>query len=126
MHVLKAYKKDKQSEIELDDKKLIFTFKEHIKSLEEVKEFVFLLLKMRLVFDKYIIKYTNDLSENWSLKTSYLYMSGNSRNIQYINTFSKENQNQVVLRQLFLSATDAAKNHLLDSFSVVLRHNRRG
>ena len=42
MHVLKAYKKDKQSEIELDDKKLIFTFKEYIKSLEEVlKEFVF-------------------------------------------------------------------------------------
>jgi len=72
MHALKAYKKDKQSEIELDDKKLIFKFKEYVKSLEEVKEFVFLLLKMRLVFDKYIIKYTNDLSENWSLKTPYL------------------------------------------------------
>lgn len=119
MHVLKAYKKDKQSEIELDDKKLIFTFKEHIKSLEEVKEFVFLLLKMRLVFDKYIIKYTNDLSENWSLKTSYLYMIGNSRNIQYINTFSKENQNQVVLLLSMFQTIYTTKNYKNWLFSIL-------
>ena len=119
MHVLKAYKKDKQSEIELDDKKLIFTFKEHIKSLEEVKEFVFLLLKMRLVFDKYIIKYTNDLSENWSLKTSYLYMSGNARSIQYVNTFSKENQNKIVLLLSMFQTIYTTKNYKNWLFSIL-------
>lgn len=122
MHVLKAYKKEKQSEIELDDKKLIFTFKEHIKSLEEVKEFVFLLLKMRLFFDKYIIKYTNDLSENWSLKTPYLYEVRDTRSIQYINTFSKENQNQIMLLLSMFQTIYTAKNYknwlflILDGF----------
>lgn len=119
MHVLKAYKKDKQSEIELDDKKLIFTFKEHIKSLEEVKEFVFLLLKMRLFFDKYIIKYTNDLSENWSLKTPYLYEGRDTRSIQYINTFSKENQNQIVLLLSMFQTIYTAKNYKNWLFSIL-------
>lgn len=119
MHVLKAYKKDKQSEIELDDKKLIFTFKEHIKSLEEVKEFVFLLLKMRLIFDKYIIKYTNDLSENWSLKTPYLYEGRDTRSIQYINTFSKENQNQIVLLLSMFQTIYTAKNYKNWLFSIL-------
>ena len=119
MHVLKAYKKDKQSEIELDDKKLIFTFKEHIKSLEEVKEFIFLLLRMRLVFDKYIIKYTNDLSENWSLKTSYLYVSGNARSVKYVNTFSKENQNQIVLLLSMFQTIYTAKNYKNWLFSIL-------
>lgn len=119
MHVLKAYKKDKQSEIELDDKKLIFTFKEHIRSLEEVKEFVFLLLKMRLVFDKYIIKYTNDLSENWSLKTPYLYEVRDTRSIQYINTFSKENQNQIMLLLSMFQTIYTAKNYKNWLFSIL-------
>ena len=119
MHVLKAYKKDKQSEIELDDKKLIFTFKEYVKSLEEVKEFVFLLLKMRLVFDKYIIKYTNDLSENWSLKTPYLYEGRDTRSIQYINTFSKENQNQIVLLLSMFQTIYTAKNYKNWLFSIL-------
>ncbi len=119
MHVLKAYKKDKQSEIELDDKKLIFTFKEYIKSLEEVKEFVFLLLKMRLIFDKYIIKYTNDLSENWSLKTPYLYEGRDTRSIQYINTFSKENQNQIVLLLSMFQTIYTAKNYKNWLFSIL-------
>ena len=119
MHALKAYKKDKQSEIELDDKKLIFTFKEYVKSLEEVKEFVFLLLKMRLVFDKYIIKYTNDLSENWSLKTPYLYEGRDTRSIQYINTFSKENQNQIVLLLSMFQTIYTAKNYKNWLFSIL-------
>lgn len=119
MHVLKAYKKDKQSEIELDDKKLIFTFKEYVKSLEEVKEFVFLLLKMRFVFDKYIIKYTNDLSENWSLKTPYLYEGRDTRSIQYINTFSKENQNQIVLLLSMFQTIYTAKNYKNWLFSIL-------
>ena len=119
MHALKAYKKDKQSEIELDDKKLIFKFKEYVKSLEEVKEFVFLLLKMRLVFDKYIIKYTNDLSENWSLKTPYLYEGRDTRSIQYINTFSKENQNQIVLLLSMFQTIYTAKNYKNWLFSIL-------
>lgn len=119
MHVLKAYKKDKQGDIELDDKKLIFTFKEYIKSLEEVKEFVFLLLKMRLVFDKYIIKYNNDLSENWSLKTPYLYESRDTRIIQYINTFSKENQNNIVLLLSMFQTIYTAKNYKNWLFSIL-------
>ena len=119
MHALKAYKKDKQSEIELDDKKLIFKFKEYVKSLEEVKEFVFLLLKMRLVFDKYIIKYTNDLSENLSLKTPYLYEGRDTRSIQYINTFSKENQNQIVLLLSMFQTIYTAKNYKNWLFSIL-------
>lgn len=119
MHVLKAYKKDKQGYIELDDKKLIFTFKEYIKSLEEVKEFVFLLLKMRLVFDKYIIKYTNVLSENWSLKMPYLYEGRDTRSIQYINTFSKENQNQIMLLLSMFQTIYTAKNYKNWLFSIL-------
>ena len=119
MHVLKVYKKDKQSEVELDDKKLILTFKEHIKSLEEVKEFIFLLLKTRLVFDKYIIKYTNDLSENWSLKTPYLYESGNNRSVQYVNTFPKEYQSQIILLLSMFQTIYTAKNYKNWLFSIL-------
>ena len=74
---------------------------------------------MRLFFDKYIIKYTNDLSENWSLKTPYLYEVRDTRSIQYINTFSKENQNQIMLLLSMFQTIYTAKNYKNWLFSIL-------
>lgn len=97
LQVLKIfiYDKNKQTNEEekvlLDDKKLIDNFNNYLlskKDPELIKEFGYYLLKLRFLFDKYVIKreYTGD-KDRWSLKR--LKISSNP-SIYYVYTFNKD------------------------------------
>lgn len=100
LHVLKVcyhdsefYKKDVDAEIRLDDKVLIPTFQNVLKSITSeaersrfVKFFIMELLLLRVQYDGYVIKreYLNG-TESWSLKSIRKY---DNNKANYVNTFS--------------------------------------
>ncbi len=89
------YQKDVDADIRLDDKVLIPTFQNVLKSLTDederrrfVKFFIMKLLLSRVLYDSYVIKreYLNG-TERWSLKSIRRY---GKNNVNYVNTFSEE------------------------------------
>jgi uncharacterized protein with ParB-like and HNH nuclease domain len=83
------------SNVQLDDKKLIDQFKEHLldkpNALELSKEFGYNLLKIKFLFDNYILKrdYKND-KESWAILQM---QKQNDREIgYYTNTFGDNNE----------------------------------
>lgn len=96
MQSLRLYKKD--TSISLDDKKIIKYFNDNIKGLYEIKDFIVFLLKVRICFDKHIIKYTQSSYDDWSLMMPKIGKRNNSNYIYYVNTFDdQEKQNEIVL-----------------------------
>jgi hypothetical protein len=100
LHVLRVYTRDN---ISLDDKRLLDIFQDKLPNdslaaVQFVKEFGFALLKVRTLFDHYVIK-REFLSEKeqWSLKKLKHYSAGN---VGYINTFQEESINRDVLMLL--------------------------
>lgn len=95
MHVLKIYvkthlKDPNASAITLDDKTLLECFKNTILDASHAKNFIYMLLKNRYLFDLYVIKRENSHHyKGWSLKKPKYYSSGN---VSYVNTFSKAEQ----------------------------------
>ncbi|MDN5046622.1 DUF262 domain-containing HNH endonuclease family protein [Aliarcobacter butzleri] len=97
LHVLKI---THNKNISLDDKSLLESFE----NIDEdfVKNFGFNILKIRYLFDNYIIKreYTSN-ADRWSLQQAYKYTyeNGNRKqqNIQYKNRFENEDENKKVL-----------------------------
>lgn len=92
------YKESIDKEIKLDDKRLIDIFSTVVDSCKDksgfVKRFIMALLKMRNLFDMYIIKreYYNS-KESWSLKSLKKY---DSNKTNYIGTFSgNDNEDEV-------------------------------
>lgn len=89
----KRLEKDKTP---LDDKRLLETFNnflnnENINAKEFVKSFGYNLLKIKFLFDKYVIK--RELkSDNWSLKQ--LKLSENKKSNYYKYTFSENDNNE--------------------------------
>jgi len=88
------------SQVQLDDKKLISQFKEHLldkpNALELAKEFGYNLLKTKFLFDNYILKrdYKND-KESWAILQM---QKQNDREIgYYTNTFGDSNEEQTRL-----------------------------
>ncbi|MDE6636788.1 MAG: DUF262 domain-containing HNH endonuclease family protein [Muribaculaceae bacterium] len=100
LHVLKIYYHNYEgkddiidSEIMLDDKRLIDMFLKAIKSIKEreqfVKGFIMELLRVRTLFDRYVIKRENyNNKEGWSLKRLKNY--GQSK-VNYVSTFNADN-----------------------------------
>ena len=87
LHVLKVTVDDKVS---LDDKKLLEAFYNDANQLKvEPTEFVFNLLKYRILFDRYIVK--RDSEEKWSLLTLEKYTDS----FNYINSFGKDENNEI-------------------------------
>lgn len=83
----------KDFSISLDDKKLISNFDflkqfTDAEQIEFVKEFSFTLLKLKFLFDQYVIKReVVKNKESWSLKRLFYY---NDKSQSYINTLTKE------------------------------------
>ena len=86
---------NRNKKVALDDKQLIDQFEEHIllknlgiqedkEVIENVKSFMFTLLKSKFLFDQYIIKrdYSTD-HDDWSIKRLKLY----EKNSSYVTTF---------------------------------------
>ncbi|MFW1982247.1 DUF262 domain-containing protein [Acinetobacter guillouiae] len=90
---VKTYVKDRNpSSIALDDKTLLESFKKTIVDASHAKDFIYLLLKIRYLFDLYVIKRENSLQhKGCSLKKPKYYSSGN---VNYVNTFSKTTQEE--------------------------------
>lgn len=109
LHVLKimyiswdGYDKKIHEEIKLDDKRLLQIFDNVIDSIDIqsdknkrksfIKKFIVELLKIRLLFDRYVIKreydkkYSDD-KERWSLKGLKIY---HGKKVNYVNTFSAD------------------------------------
>lgn len=97
LHVLKIQVSNKNEDIPLDDKRLLKTFDKFLKNKDNsenekekiknfVKSFGYNLLKIKFLFDKYIIK--RELkSDNWSLKQ--LQLSEDKKSNYYKDSFSK-------------------------------------
>ena len=101
LHVLRiqVMNSEFKEDITLDDKRLINSFNKFINHEDFVKEFSFNLLKLRFLFDNYIIK--RDYNENkedgkWSLLKAYKYeyKPNNQKSVQYSNSFVDENNEQ--------------------------------
>lgn len=101
LHALKTYVADDLiKNISLDDKRLLTNFESYTKdmSIEEKnrfsKKFIFHLLKLRFLFDQYVLKreYANN-KDHWCLKMVRYYMKGeNGRtnaSFNYVNTFNE-------------------------------------
>ncbi|MED7818503.1 MULTISPECIES: DUF262 domain-containing protein [unclassified Francisella] len=83
---------NEREDIPLDDKRLIDIFSVYIGKVGFVKEFVYNLLKLRFLFDNFIIKreYTGDTGEDgsWSLKKLI-----QNKSAQYNNSFGSDEDN---------------------------------
>lgn len=107
LHALKIiYKGD--VEIPLDDKRLTATFDEVLKSEKDqesfVGQFICELVKLRFLFDKFIIKSRQEQgAEKWSLRRLNSRKNGNTRSPYYVSTFSSANSdddtdnNQIIM-----------------------------
>lgn len=128
--------------IKLDDKRLIQVFKAVVKSLGDddakrafVKLYIVELLRLRMMFDRYVIKreYVNG-NESWSLKQLKRY-NGNRAN--YINTLTgsgSEEEDELgkdirMLQAMFhVSAPTQIYKHWLNAvlYYVYCQHRRNG
>ncbi|EHH2487254.1 DUF262 domain-containing protein [Vibrio vulnificus] len=95
LHVLKLMKTEEN--VSLDDKKLIDAFISKDDGLRVgAKDFVYQLLKYRIIFDSYIIKPDqNDEKRKWSLLKLNAYTNKKSLSPEYPNAFSSE-QNEMI------------------------------
>ena len=100
LHVLKLQVKE---DIPLDDKRLLEIFNEKIQSEDEVKEFGYNLLKVRFLFDNYIIKrdFSKEQEGEWSLLQLIKNNPKSKNNTAYYkNRFDSENENKEILMLL--------------------------
>ena len=106
--------------ISLDDKRLVDQFEEQITSVQDVYEFMYLLLKTRFVFDNYVIK-TDSINDNssddsnWSLHKPYMLIGKNRNNkkLSPRNTFYDDDvtQNIVVKIESMFQVTDPRQSY---------------
>lgn len=86
-------------DVMLDDKRLIDFFTNVLKKVPYkenfVKKFIMELLRIRVLFDKYVIKREiHNGKEGWSLKKPKQYGSGNKRKFNYVATFNTDNKEE--------------------------------
>lgn len=100
LHTLKVYQKQtEKGNRQLDDKKLLESFRKAMEKAQDKKEFpkgfIVFLLKTRNLFDKYIIKREFTYNESskskedngeWSLKSLYVSVGNQNRKPYYSNT----------------------------------------
>lgn len=91
-------------DLKLDDKRFLFELKEHWKDECSAKNFLFTLLKARILFDKFILKreYAKDYKESgkWSLQKLEKYKDGNKSKPKYIGTFGDDDKRNKQMRTL--------------------------
>ncbi|WP_133014826.1 DUF262 domain-containing protein [Clostridium cuniculi] len=107
LQVNKTISEDNENESMLDDKNFLKNIELNWDNEEKAKNFIYNLLKCRVLFDKYIIKreFTKDYKETgkWSLQRLESYKDekrGNSLKPKYIGTFGGDDNNNKQLRTL--------------------------
>lgn len=111
LHALRIYSNE---DIPLDDKRLLKSFGDYMDALPNdearrdfVKKFGYSLLKLKFLYDKYIIKREFAKGKDqWSLKRVRIYTDGNTiKSYSYLGTFSKsdnESENEISLNREIL------------------------
>ncbi len=101
LHVLKLMKI--KASVSLDDKKLIDMFISKDSGLRVgAKDFVYQLLKCRILFDSYVIKPDqHDEKRKWSLARLNANKNGTSLSPLYANTFDEENEKVRMILAMF-------------------------
>jgi len=103
LHVLRVWT---GKDIPLDDKRLIRTFEENLlvpnADAQQVRSFIFALMKCKYLFDTYIIKreYLKG-ADGWSLKT-YIRSSGAENRGYYRNSFGTDDDGDTEQRPLLM------------------------
>ncbi len=132
LHVLKIFsvqQKIQSAEVSLDDKQLIPAFKECLLNkdvpLARIKEFTYLLLKMKFLFDHYVIKREHkDNEEQWSLQA--LYDSAEKNSSGYYRQTFQENTNineQILMLQSAFHVSMPTQNYkywLLGALNILI------
>lgn len=101
-------RQEKEEESSLDDKILLKNLKNNWESEEKSKEILFYLLKLRFLFDKYILKRKFDEGYKeqgkWSLEKLKKYRNEkdnkDTETPNYIGTFGKENEDTKLNKQI--------------------------
>ncbi|AKN34106.1 hypothetical protein Ccar_03610 [Clostridium carboxidivorans P7] len=111
LHVNAVMNNEDENESSLDDKRLLVILKPRWETPETTKEYIFNLLKYRLLFDKYIIKRDKKLTEEgkWSLMRSKKYSKKNS--VYYAGTFNDSQIDDETLNEKY-DSIQIAKNYL--------------
>lgn len=111
LHVNAVMNNEDEDESSLDDKRLLTILKPRWETLKTAKEYIFNLLKYRLLFDKYIIKRDKKLTEEgkWSLMRSKKYSKKNS--VYYVGTFNDSHIDDETLNEKY-DSIQIAKNYL--------------
>lgn len=107
LHVLRV---QTEKDVALDDKRLLDSFDEHVLSqhcsVNDVKTFIYNLLRCKYLFDKYIIKreFING-EDGWSLKRLEWYAGGDRSPAgrgNYVNTFGEKDANDGINRKILM------------------------
>lgn len=112
-------RREQEFDIALDDKSLLATFE--AQSNLDAKVFVVLLLRLRLLFDRYLIK--REWDKDWSLKRLQWYERDS---INYVNTFADgDHHPQIVhlLSMLHVSFPSQIYKHWLSGVLLHLHEN---
>ena len=123
MHVLRLYVKnhDLAIDVPLDERRMQAMFEDSRIRVNPV-EFLDLLIKTRLNFDKYIVKakMVNDEVEKWRLKEVVSYGRGKNKTYDATNTYSDRNKlQQIICLQSALQVSNAEQRYKAWVYAVL-------
>ena len=123
MHVLRLYVRAHGLKIDvpLDERRMQAMFEDSRIGVNPL-EFLDLLIKTRLDFDKYIVKakMVNDEVEKWRLKEVVIYGSGRSKTYDATNTYSDKNKlQQIICLQSALQVSNAEQRYKAWVYAVL-------
>jgi len=106
LHVLRVMTSE---DVALDDKRLLISFEKHVlkeqNPIEQVKAFIFALLRCRFLFDHYVIKREFiEGKDRWSLKRLKWYKGTGAGKAGYTDTFAESTHGGENRRVLMLQA----------------------
>ena len=120
LHILRAtIQQEKEQQVSLDDKQLLKTFDNFLISKDDCQEqircFVFELLKLKFLYDQFIIKHDSaDDKNSWSLKQ--LKKQKSDKNAYYADTFGDGNRRvMMLLSALHVSSPAMVYKHWLSA-----------
>jgi len=128
--LLQVLKLQINKDIPLDDKRLLETFLEYIKSEDEVKLFAYNLLKLRFLFDNYVIKrdFSKEQEGEWSLLQLIKNDSRANNTAYYKNRFedNEKNEHLIMLLSMFhvSSSTLIYKHWLTASLKYLMEASK--
>lgn len=119
IHVMDRIRNDAEYDIALDDKSLLTIFEAH--SDLDAKAFVVLLLRLRLLLDRYLIK--REWEKDWSLQQLKWYSRDST---SYVNTFGDTKEQQAckhLLSMLHVSFPSPIYKHWLTGILLHLHES---